>query len=621
MADARVGIIIEAQDRATRTINDVAARLDDINKNFERQARASRQFAVGITAAAAAVGGFGIAALKAAAGAEQTKVAFETMLGSAENADVFIKQLVNFAKTTPFELKGLEQASKQLLAYGFAQEEVIPNLKSIGDIAAGVGMDKLPNLIMAFGQVKAATRLTGMELRQFTEAGVPLLDMLAKQFGKPVSAIQEMVSAGEVGFPAVQEALRALTGEGGRFNDLMNKQAKTLGGLWSNLKDAWDIFLREQGAKLIEWAKQFTNVAINFVQNVLPVWIDRVDKLTKFFAEHKVAIYIVAGAIIGGLVPAVYAAAVAFAAAAIALAPFLIGGAIVGALVAGIVWVVKNWDGLKETAIFVWTAIKDFIGGIVDAINEKIQGWLDRLKAAWEFTWLFLKEFAANMLGLLVGSILTTLDFFFPQWQERLNMVINFFITIWTAAKDFLVGLWNSIVEYYANIILAFVDVAKPVLDKYLKFWKAIWDAVKEVFMSVWTSIKEFFQGVIDFIVTNVSKAVSAIEKILRPLREAAELSGKVFKSVGSKVSDGFSSVIERGKGLLGLADGGLVTRPTLAMIGEGGEPEAVIPLSKLRGMGGGITININGGNYLDRDAGLMLGDQIIQVLRQNMRI
>uniref|UniRef100_UPI002B1DFA00 tape measure protein n=1 Tax=Pseudomonas atacamensis TaxID=2565368 RepID=UPI002B1DFA00 len=83
----------------------------------------------------------------------------------------FTKELTKFAASTPFELKGLETASKQLLAYGFEQKQVLPNLKALGDIAAGVGMDKLPQLILAFGQVKAATRLTGNELRQFTEAG------------------------------------------------------------------------------------------------------------------------------------------------------------------------------------------------------------------------------------------------------------------------------------------------------------------------------------------------------------------------------------------------------------------------------------------------------------------
>jgi len=97
--------------------------------------------------------------------------------------------MTNFAKKTPFTLQGLENETKKLLAYGISQKEVMADLKVLGDIAAGVGMDKLPNLTLAYGQVRAAGRLTGMELRQFTEAGVPLLEELSKVTGM---AVQDM---------------------------------------------------------------------------------------------------------------------------------------------------------------------------------------------------------------------------------------------------------------------------------------------------------------------------------------------------------------------------------------------------------------------------------------------
>jgi tape measure domain-containing protein len=621
MADSRVGIIIEAQDRATSALKNISGNLDQMQKRIEKQAQASRQFALALGAAGAAVGAFGVMSLRAAGDMEQTQVAFETMLGSAENAAVFIEDLIQFAKTTPFELRGLETASKQLLAYGFQQEEVLPNLKALGDIASGVGMDKLPNLILAFGQVKAATRLTGMELRQFTEAGVPMLQMLSDQMGVSVATIQEMVSAGEIGFPAVQEALIALTSEGGRFNNLMDKQSQTLGGLVSNLQDAWDIFLREQGAKLLEWAKKFTQAAIHFVENVLPVWIDRIDQLIQFFEKHQYVLYIVAGAIVGALVPAVYAAALAFAAWAIALAPFIIGGAIIGALVAGIVWIVQNWDMLKDKASQIWGAIGEFIGGVITKIGTTITGWLNKIREAWEFTLLFLREFALNLFGLLLGSWLILLDTFFPSWQEKLQMLADFFTLIFTTMRDFFVEIWNGIIEYFSNKILQFTAVATPVFNAFKEFWAGIWAAVSETFTTVWQEIKDFFASVVDFIVDKVDTVVSAINKVLRPLREAAELTGGVFSSISSSVSDGFNSVIERGRGVIGLAEGGIVTRPTLAVVGEGGEPEAVVPLSKLGRMsGGGVTININGGTFMSREAAQQLGNELIDILQMNMR-
>jgi tape measure domain-containing protein len=361
-----LSIVIRARDEASKVFSGVERNALGLHRRLDAAAGASRAFALGVGAGAVAIGGLGYAALKAANDMEQTRIAFETMLGSASKADEFVKQLVSFAKTTPFELQGLQTAAKQLLAYGFAQEEVIPNLRALGDIAAGVGMDKLPNLILAFGQVKAATKLTGMELRQFTEAGVPLLAMLSEQLGQPVAAIQKMVSEGEIGFPMVEEALKRLTSEGGRFNDLMAKQSKTLGGMLSNLSDAWHIFLAGEGEKLLDWAKKFTEAAIYIVENVLPVWVNRIAALVDWLGKHKSVLYIVAGAIIGALVPAIYAAVVAFGALAIALAPFIIGGAIVGGIVAGVAWIIEHWDMLKQKALAIWGAIEDKIRKVVE---------------------------------------------------------------------------------------------------------------------------------------------------------------------------------------------------------------------------------------------------------------
>ena len=284
--EARVTAVIEAKDQATGVLNSVSNSFMGFNSK-----------AVMATAALTAVGtaayGFTSQALKAAASWEQVNVAFTTMLGSADNAKVFMNELVAFAKTTPFTLTGLQEASKQLLAYGSSQEEVIPQLRMLGDIASGVGMDKLPNLILAFGQVRAATRLTGMELRQFTEAGVPLLQTLADQFKKPVSEIQEMVSAGQIGFADVQKALQGLTGEGGRFNNLMENQSKTLSGMVSNLQDAWNIFLTQQGARLIEWAKAAVGAAtqvvvgINSIGDVMRDLGARIDRATGLISLFK----------------------------------------------------------------------------------------------------------------------------------------------------------------------------------------------------------------------------------------------------------------------------------------------------------------------------------------------
>ena len=142
------------------------------------------------TAVVGALALIGRQAINSASDMEQARIAFTTMFGSAEKASKLMKEISDFAVKTPFELPQLVEGAKRLSAYGVSAEQMIPTLKTLGDITAGVGTDKLPQLILAFGQVKAATKLTGAELRQFTEAGVPMLDELAKHFnetGKTIS--------------------------------------------------------------------------------------------------------------------------------------------------------------------------------------------------------------------------------------------------------------------------------------------------------------------------------------------------------------------------------------------------------------------------------------------------
>jgi len=208
MADTRtLQILIEAKDNASSQLKGLNAQLKTLTPAFQTMAVA------GTVAFSAVTASLGLMLSKVGE-FEQTSIAFETMLGSEEKAIKLLKEMEDFAKVTPFELSGLEEQVKKLLAYGIAEEDVIETTRMLGDISAGVGMDKLPNLTLAFGQVKSATRLTGMELRQFTEAGVPMLAELAKVLNVDVKEVQAMVSAGKVGFPLVEQALANLTGEG-----------------------------------------------------------------------------------------------------------------------------------------------------------------------------------------------------------------------------------------------------------------------------------------------------------------------------------------------------------------------------------------------------------------------
>ena len=134
---------------------------------------------------------------------QQLEVAFNTMLGSEEKASSLMSQLVNTAAKTPFDLQGVANGAKQLLAYGTAAEDVNDTLVRLGDIAAGLSIP-LNDLVWLYGTTMTQGRLFTQDLRQFQGRGIPLADELAKQFGVAKDKVGELVTAGKVGFPEVQ---------------------------------------------------------------------------------------------------------------------------------------------------------------------------------------------------------------------------------------------------------------------------------------------------------------------------------------------------------------------------------------------------------------------------------
>lgn len=177
---------------------------------------------------------------------QQLDVAFRTMLQSKEKADKLTSEIVQLAATTPFTLQEVATGSKQLLAYGFAADDLTNTLKMLGDVAAGVSTD-LGGLVYLYGTLKTSGRVTIIDLQQFAGRGVPIFEQLAKQMGVTVTSIRDLVSAGKIGFPEVEKAFQSLTGSGGMFFNLMEQQSKTLTGQISNLSDAWSRMLNDIG--------------------------------------------------------------------------------------------------------------------------------------------------------------------------------------------------------------------------------------------------------------------------------------------------------------------------------------------------------------------------------------
>ncbi len=176
----------------------------------------------------------------------QLEASFRVLLGSATEARNMMGDLVNFAMKTPFDLKGTADAAKQLLAYGVAAEDVIETERRLGDIGAALGLT-MRDLAYLYGTTKTQGRLYALDMRQFTTRGIPMLETLSKQLNVTTADITKMVTAGQIGFKEVKDAIWAMTDEGGQFGGLMEEQFNTIKGQLSNLGDAWYQFLAALG--------------------------------------------------------------------------------------------------------------------------------------------------------------------------------------------------------------------------------------------------------------------------------------------------------------------------------------------------------------------------------------
>lgn len=198
---------------------------------------------------------------------QQFEIAFETMLGSAQQAKVMISDLANLAATTPFDMKGVVNGAKQLLAYGFAANEITDTMRRLGDVSAGLGLN-LQDLTWLYGTTMVQGRLFTRDLMQFTGRGIPLTEELAKQFGVTKDKVSELVTAGKVGFPEVKKAIESLTNEGGKFGGLMEKQSHSITGQVRNIKDTIEMAINDLGTQ----TEGLMNDALDITSNVIDHW-------------------------------------------------------------------------------------------------------------------------------------------------------------------------------------------------------------------------------------------------------------------------------------------------------------------------------------------------------------
>ncbi|MEN6568062.1 MAG: tape measure protein [Veillonellales bacterium] len=267
-----VQILISAQDKATDSLNKVANRLDDMAVKLDSTAVSGAKLSDSMEKANNSILSFGsglgrlgqfavnsmyFAAMGAAINAvstacssaadaffgwnsmiEQSTISFTTLLGSAEAADEFIKQMKDFAAKTPFEYKDVDLAAKKLLAFGWTAKDVIPDLTAIGNAAAGlsIGAEGINRIILALGQMSNKMKIDGQDIRQLQEAGVPAVQYLGQAFNLTGAQMMKLSETGITGLEAVRTLIDSMANDP-KFANMMEKQSHSLVGVWSTVKD------------------------------------------------------------------------------------------------------------------------------------------------------------------------------------------------------------------------------------------------------------------------------------------------------------------------------------------------------------------------------------------------
>lgn len=387
----RVKQAADAQQKMGTAIDPTVQRLIDQNKQIERAATNWKELGTTLTRAGQGLSSFGRSyslyvtaplvatagmAVKVAGEFQQIRIAFDTMLGSEEKAAAFLKDMEDFAKSTPFEFKDLTDASKRMLALGFSAEQVLPTMRTIGDAVAGLGggSETINRVTLALGQMQAKGKVSAEEMRQLAEAGIPAWQSLAENIGVSIPEAMKLAQKGAIEASTAIPAI--LAGMTDRFGGMMEAQSQTLLGQISNMKDEFYFIMRDLGQTLIP-------VATEILQEFIKPMAENLKGLVDWFAQ---------------LGDAEQELVVKFAAMAAAAGPLAIGLGAVASGIGNVITLASGGAGLKalienlgDIDIFATKAAggMGLLGKAITAAAASYVAiqWKDIIAGVWELSW------------------------------------------------------------------------------------------------------------------------------------------------------------------------------------------------------------------------------------------
>lgn len=584
MADIPVRVIIDAIDNASKE-------LQGFGKNLEGVAGQMRT----VGAAGLVVGGVTLGLAKGfveqAGAMEQNRVAFETMLGSAERAKTLLEEMTAFAARTPFNLPDIVNAGKQLLAYGFQQKEIISTTEMLGNVASGLNIP-IGDIIYLFGTLRAQGRAYTKDLNQFTARGIPILDQLAKQYGVTTSEVFKLAETGKIGFKDVETAFQSMTNEGGMFFNLMDKQSKTTMGTWSNFQDSITRVQITLGDALLPAVMEVMNALMPLIKR-FGEWAKANPELVKNLVIAGLAIGAIGAALvtIGVIIPPIIAAVGLFGtvlggiasilggvASAVGVVVAVLGGpitliilAIIGVIaLLALAWK-NNWFDIQgkvqAAGVFIQNAITTIIGFLTGLWNfvlnlpTAFNAFVESLKLG---IYVFFTETLPFAIGFAVGALFKFVTEDIPAFVA---MAIQWFLNLRTTipalidqmAKNvtsFLTNLMNSAIalaiQIYTNIVLWFTNTATDVVVAITGLPGEIERVFNEAKTAAVNKAKEIYEGVKGW-----------FDKIIGFFKDIIDWAGKAISKAGEAASAGFNA----GKRQYG----GPVSSASAYVVGEAG--------------------------------------------------
>jgi len=555
--------------------------LGGFSKRMQAAEAGSYALLGGLAAVAAGVLAFGAYGVKSAASMEDLRMSFDVMLGSATKGQKLFKQLSDMANITPFDTEDLAKASKTLLGFGVSEKKVLPYLKMMGDISMG-NKEKLQGLTLAFSQTQSAGRLMGQDLLQMINQGFNPLQYISKKTGESMGELKKRMEAGGISADEVAGAFKDATSKGGQFYKGMEKGSKTFSGLMSTVGDNVAkvarslVGLDEQGNiikgsffdKLKGAAEGLGKVLTNFSTDVSKLGLG--GALMKLFPPGMdTAIFIVAGAILGGLVPSLYAMAAGVWAAMAPLIPFLAAGAAIGGL-AYIIY--QNWSKIKpvlDNLGISFTSIRDAVINIVKPAIGEVSKTIDYLStntaskmSGFKAAFSTISQIVRTVIGTIKPIVLDIGRFIVQQFSKVTSWVRSnwpliqntiktvmyavkaVFDYVWPTISAVIKTVWNVIKGVVSTGVNTILGVIKTVMQLITGDWKGAWETIKK------TAV-DLFKGLIGVLGSLAGGLVDVGVNLVKGLWKGINSFDGWIKG---KISGWITSVIDWAKKILGIS-------------------------------------------------------------------